>query len=251
MNGSVSRRVFVGSLAGASVGAGAAAFSFADISGQSSSLGPIGEEIDRQLKEALAKMQNGEGAGARQAATVLRVYASAVNDGQLRATLKKANRETLLSTETSHRELTRRAQKLGVNLSRLPPHAGIDRLGREAAFARLTTEGLAPFMGEVADYVDSIAVKMEALERRKGERQALAVALRQPIPTETDCGNCNQEAEQVKDAAHVMEVACALALLFPPLAPACEAAAAAYLVVAAAGALCQLYVSLCRAYYGQ
>ena len=60
MNGTVSRRVFVGrtalGLGGAAVGGSAVAISFADLGGQSvNSLGAVGEEIDRQLAEGIRK----------------------------------------------------------------------------------------------------------------------------------------------------------------------------------------------------
>ena len=140
-------------------------------------------------------MQNGQSGGARQAAAVMRVYAATVNDSQLRASLRKANRQQLLLTDMNHGELVRQATELGINPSRLPPHS-LDRVGREAALDRLMKEGLSPIMLHVADFIDNVGAKMEAVERSGGAR-ALGVALRQPIPDHTDCGNCQQEKEQV------------------------------------------------------
>ena len=103
-----------------------------------------------------------------------------MNNGQLQALLRKANRQQLLLTEMNHGELVRQAKELGIDPSRLPPHS-VDRVGREAALDRLIKEGASPFMRTVADYVDGVAEKMERLERRSGGGVALQIALRQPI----------------------------------------------------------------------
>jgi len=88
MNGNVSRRIFVGSLAGAGVGAvGATSLLDFSVSAQPVPTDPLTREIRRQLKEALGKMRDGQAAGASQAATVLRIYASTVNDGKLQELL--------------------------------------------------------------------------------------------------------------------------------------------------------------------
>jgi len=165
----------------------------------------------------------------------------------VKATLKKANRSQLLLTEMNHGELVRQAKELGIDPSKLPPHS-LDRAGREAALDRLIEEGLSPSLREVADYVDGVGAKMERLERAGGARP-LQVALRQPIPDTVNCGNCNQEKSQVETAQHMLEVACAAALLLPILAPACEAASATYVVIVMAAAICMLVVQLCEAYY--
>jgi hypothetical protein len=192
-------------------------------------------------------MQNGESGGARQAATVLRLYASTVNDGQLRTALRKANRQQLLLTEMNHGEMLRQAVELGINPSRLPPHS-LDRVGREAALDRLMKDGLSPLMLHVADFIDQVGGKMEALERSGGAR-ALGVALRQPIPDQTDCGRCEQEKEQVDNALQVATVICAASLIFPPLAELCAAATATYLAFYGAFAFCLVIVALCEAFH--
>ena len=165
-------------------------------SAQRTATSPLLVEIGEQLKDAIGRMRSGQANGARQAATVLRVYASTVNNGQLQALLRKANRQQLLLTEMNHGELVRQAKELGIDPSRLPPHS-VDRVGREVALDRLIKEGVSPFMRTVADYVDGVAEKMERLERRSGGAVALQIALRQPIPDQVDCGNCNQEQQQV------------------------------------------------------
>jgi hypothetical protein len=247
MNGSVNRRVFVGSLAGAGVGAlGATSLDFS-LSAQPTAASPLVREIRRQIKQAFGKMQNGQSGGARQAATVLRLYASTVNDGQIRASLRKANRQQLLLTDMNHEELVRQAKELGINPARLPPHS-LDRVGREAALDRLMKDGLSPLMLHVADFIDQVGGKMEALERSGGAR-ALGVALRQPVPDPVDCGNCEQEKQQVENALNAATVICAAALLFPPMAIACEAATATYLAFYGAFAFCLVIVALCDAYY--
>jgi hypothetical protein len=248
MNGTVSRRVFVGSLAGAGVGAvGAASLFDFPVSAQPAAAAPLTREVRRQLKEAFGKMRDGHADGARQAATVLRLYASTVNDGQLQALLKKANRQQLLLTEMNHGELVRQAKELGIDPSRLPVHS-LDRVGREAALDRLIKEGMSRFTRTVADYVDGVGAKMEGLER-SGRATPLQVALRQPIPDHTDCGNCEQEQGQVDAALDMATVACAVAAVFPILAEACAIASATYLTFYFAFTICLAIVAFCEAYY--
>jgi hypothetical protein len=250
MNGNVSRRIFVGSLAGAGVGAvGATALLDFSVSAQPVSTDPLTREIRRQLKEALGKMRDGQSAGATQAATVLRVYASTLNDGQLQALLRKANRATVLSAEPSHGEILRIAGDLGINPATIPPHRLIDRGVKELELQRMIDKGLGPLFHEVANQFDATAVKLETLKRR-GQSRLLSIALRQPIPTEDQCGHCNQEAQIVENCEKAMAVACAAAAILPILAPACEGAAILYLAALSNYGVCMLYLQLCRAYYG-
>ena len=247
MNGNVSRRVFVGSLAGAGVGAvGATALLDLPVSAQPAST-PLTGEIRRQLKEAFGKMRDGQAAGARQAATVLRLYASTVDDRQLQSLLKKANRQQLLLTEMNHEELARQATEFGLDPSRLPAHS-LDRVGRESALDRLIKEGLSPVMREVADYVDGVGTKMERLER-SGRARPLQIALRQPIPNQTDCGDCEQEKQQVDILLNMMTVTCAAAAVIPILVEACVVLSATYITFYVAYAICSAIVALCDAYY--
>jgi hypothetical protein len=248
MNGTVSRRVFVGSVAAAGVGA-AGTTSLLDfpVSAQPVATAPLVREIRRQLKEALGKMRDGHADGARQLATTLRIYASTVDNDQLRAALRKANREQILLAQPNHRELMREAEELGINPSTLPPHS-LDRVGREAALDQLRQEGLSPLMNRVADFVDSVGAKMEALER-SGRARPLQVALRQPIPDTVDCGNCNQEKQQVDTTENIALVACAASAIVPALAGACAVASATFITFYLAYAACQAIVQLCRAYY--
>jgi hypothetical protein len=148
----------------------------------------------------------------------------------------------------NHGELVRQAQELGIDPSRLPLHS-VDRVGREAALDRLIKEGVSPFMRTVADYIDGVAEKMERLERRSGGAVALQIALRQPIPEQADCGNCNQEQQQVEATLNIATVACAASLIFPLLAEACAAATATYVTFYSAFAICLAIVAFCEAYY--
>jgi hypothetical protein len=249
MNGTVGRRVFVGSLAGAGVGAlGATSLLDLPVAAQRAGGDPLTREIHRQLKEAFGKMQDGRSTGARQAASVLRVYASTVDDRQLQAVLRKANRQQLLLTEGNHGELVRLARELGIDPSRLPPHS-TDRVGREAAFDRLVKEGLSPLMREAAEQIDALGEKMERLERRAGGPMAMQVALRQPIPDPVDCGDCEQVKGQMEAALYAATVACAAAAVFPPLVELCVAASGVYLGLYMTYAMCLAIVALCDAYY--
>src|SRR5574339_592788 len=88
--------------------------------------------------------------------------------------------------------------------------------------------GLGPMFREVANQFDATAKKLETLNRR-GQSQLLSIALRQPIPTEDQCGNCNAEASIVENCESAMAIACAAALILPVLAPACEGATLLFL----------------------
>ena len=243
-----SRRIFLGTVAAAGVGAaGAASILEFPASAQNRSTSALMVELRRQLKEGMGKMQMGQSGGAKQLATVLRIYASTVDDTLLRSTLAKADRQRLLTTEMNHGELARQAEELGLNPARLPPHS-LDRVGRETALDQLVAEGLSPMMLRVADFVESVAVKMETLERDGGARP-LQVAMRQPIPNSSDCGDCSREAEQVNSAVQILQVTCAAAVAFPLLAELCVAASLAYLTFVGALAVCLAIISFCTAYH--
>jgi len=243
-----SRRVFLGTVAAAGVGAaGAATILEFPASAQNRSTSALIVELHRQLKEGMGKMQLGQSDGAKQLATVLRVYASTVDNTFVRTTLAKGNRQRLLTTEMNHHELARQAEALGLNPSRLPPPS-LDRVGREKALDQLIAEGLSPMMLRVAHYVDGVGGQMEKLER-DGLARPLQVALRQPIPSSSDCVDCAREAEQVNGAVNMATVACAAAAAFPPFAELCVAASLAYLTFVAALAICLAILSFCTAYH--
>ena len=241
-----SRRLFLGSVAAAGAGAvGVTTLDFSvPVSAQPAAAGPLNREIRKQLKEALGKLQNGRSDGAKQAATIMRVYAATVDDGQLRAALRKTDRSKLLFTEMKHGELAKHAVALGINPAILPPHF-VDSVGREAALNRLQREGLSPLMRQLGDVLDDVAVKIQKLEA-SGRAEMMRIALRQPIPDESDCGDCNQVKAQTEGAQFAFEVICAAMVAFPALAPLCEAAILAYLSFYAAWAACQLYVTICQ-----
>jgi hypothetical protein len=239
-----SRRLFLGSVAAAGVGAaGAASFLEFPASAQNRSTSTLILELRRQLKEGFEKVHAGRGDGARQLATILRVYASTVDNGLLRTTLAKANRQRLLTTEMNHAELVRQAEEFGLNPAMLPQHS-IDRAGRERALDQLVSEGLSPLMLRVADYTEAAAGKMETLER-SGRARQLQIALRQQV----DCGSCSDEQSQVSNAIQIAQVVCAGAIIFPFLAELCAAASAAYMVFLSALAICLFWVEVCNAIY--
>lgn len=192
-------------------------------------------------------MRDGQADGASQAAAVLRLYASTVNDGQLRAALSKANRQQLLLAETNHRELVRQAEELGIDPSTLPPHS-IDLVGREVALNQLSREGLSPLMHRAADFVDKVGAKMKRLER-SGHARPLQIALRQPIPDSNDCGDCKREKEWLDNALQAATVACAVALVFPLLAEACVAATLTFLTFQGVYSMCLAIVAFCEAFH--
>lgn len=255
MNGRIGRRAFVGSVAAGVpvvVGAGIAVRPFLaseEAAAQGSGQDRLATELKQQLKDALGKVKNGQAEGAAQAATLLRVYAASIDDPLLSATLKKANRATVLSAERSHGEIVRIARDLGINPATIPPHHLIDRGVKELELQRMIDNGLGPMFREVANHFDATATKLETLKRR-GQSRLLSIALRQPIPTEEQCGHCNEEANIVQNCETAMAVACAAALIVPILAPACEGATILYLAAMSNYALCILYLQLCKAYYG-
>jgi hypothetical protein len=255
MNSRVSRRVFVGSVAAGVpvvVGAGIAVRPFLapqEISAQGNGQDRLVTELKRQLKDALGKMKNGQAEGAAHAATLLRVYGATIDDTLLSATLKKANRATVLSAERSHGEIVRIAGDLGINPAIIPPHHLIDRGVKELELRRMIDNGLGPMFREVAHQFDAAATKLETLQRR-GQSSLLSIALRQPIPTEAECGHCNEEASFMQSCETAMAVACAAALILPVLAPACEGATVLFLAAVSNYWICVLYLQLCRAYYG-
>lgn len=247
MNGSVSRRVFVGSLAGAGVGAvGATSLLEFPVAAQPAATAPLVSEVHRQLKQAFAQMRDGRSEGARQAATVLRLYASTLNDGQLQSSLRKADRRQLLLADGNHGELERTATELGIDPSMLPPHS-VDRVGREVALDRLITEGLSPLMLHVADYVDEVGDKMRRLEL-SGKARPLQIALRQPVPSSSECGDCAREKEQLDAAMQTATIVCAAALAVPLLAELCVAASLAFVTFQGAYSICLAIVAFCQAY---
>ena len=139
------------------------------------------------------------------------------------------------------------AGDLGINPATLPPHRLIDRGVKELELQRMIDNGLEPIFREVANQFDATAAKLETLKRR-GQSRLLSIALRQPIPTEEQCGHCNQEAQIVENCEKAMAVACAAALIVPILAPACEGATLVFLAALSNYGICMLYLQLCRAY---
>jgi hypothetical protein len=240
-----SRRVFLGTVAAAGVGAaGAATILEFPASAQNRSTSALIVELHRQLKEGMGKMQLGQSDGARQLGTVLRVYASTVDNTLLRTSLAKLNRQRLLTTEMNHGELVRQAEELGLNPSKLPAHS-LDRVGREKALDHIIAEGLSPMMLRVADYVDGVAVQMQKLER-DGHARPLQVALRR----QGNCGDCSAIEGAINDSEQWMEVICAAALILPYLTELCAAACGAWLTFIAAYAVCLAIVDICYSIYG-
>jgi len=146
-------------------------------------------------------------------------------------------------------EILRIAGDLGINPATIPPHRLIDRGVKELELQRMIDNGLGPLFHEVANQFDATAAKLETLTRR-GQSRLLSIALRQPIPTEDQCGHCNEEAKILENCETALAVACAAALIVPLLAPACEGATLVYLAAMSNYGICMLYLQLCKAYYG-
>ena len=246
------RRAFIGGSVAVMAGAGAAAIVLPDlVSGQNAPLGSVGEEIERQLAAAIARLKSGQAEGAWQAASMLRVLASTVDDNGFKTALRRADKQRLLSASPNHGEMVRLAVKLGVNPTTLPPHSN-DRGGKELALNRLLKEGLGKSIREAAVHLDTIAEKLVTLEIRYGGPQAIAIALRQPIP-ESQTGECTIDCKNIEqaieNATRQSDVACAGAGFGPAALAACTAAGITIVVLIAAYASCLAIVSACNAYY--
>jgi hypothetical protein len=220
-----------------------------DVEAQSQEHGPVVAEIHRQLKDAFSKLKDGSPEGARQAATTFRLYASTIDDASLRATVRKY-RKQVAAGKMNHGQIEKLAKELGVDPSTLPPHEALDPVALQKMAEQIESEGLAPLVRQVADAFDASAKKLEALAKRGGkEVRFQAVALRQPVPDQVYCGNCNDEWEFVERCAFAASVACAAAGALPVLAPVCAAAEAVFIGALGNYGACQLYIALCNAYY--
>ena len=223
-----SRRLFLGSVAAAGVGAfGVTAIDF-PVAAQPAA-DPVTGEILRQIRGGLQQLIDGNGAnGARQLATTLRIYAATVNDDRLRAVLRKTNRQTLLYGAINHTEMQRVADELGIPKSLQPPHPTTTTLGREQALERLMKGGLSGLIRQVADALDRGAVNLQerATQVRNVSRQ---------------CRDCNWACDLVQPSLDAMTVICAAALLFPPVMEVCMAATANYLTVWLACNMCAAF----------
>lgn len=220
-----SRRLFLGSVAAAGVGAfGVSALNF-PVAAQPAA-NPLTREIRRQLRGGVQKLVDGSGPdGARQLATTLRIYAATLNDDQIRVALRKANRQTLLYGSVTHAEMERFADELGVVKSRLPKHPTSTPQAREQALDRMLKEGLSPFLREAADILDQTAVTLQ--ERASRIRNVAQ-----------QCESCSWACGFVGNSEAAMTVSCALAIVFPPAAEFCAAASANYIVVYLACLIC-------------
>jgi hypothetical protein len=221
-----SRRLFLGSVATAGAGAlGVTAFNFPAAAQPAAN--PVTGEIHRQLRGGVKKLLDGSGPdGARQLATTLRIYAATLNDDQIRAALRKANRQTLLYGPVNHGEMARLADELGVPKSLLPAHPISTPEGREQALDRMLKEGLSPFLRDAAESLDQTAVTLQ--ERASRIRN---VALQQ-------CESCRWACGLVATSEAAMTISCAMALVFPPAVEFCAAASANYLMVYITCAIC-------------
>lgn len=221
-----SRRLFLGSIATAGVGALGGAALNVPVAAQPGA-NPVTREIHRQLRGGVKKLLDGSGPdGARQLATTLRIYAATLNDDQLRAALRNADRQTLLYGSVNHAEMARLADELGIPRSVLPLHPTSTPQGREQALDRMLKEGLSPYLREVADRLDRTAVTLQNRTARVRN-----VALQQ-------CPSCDWACGFVPESEAAMGLACALAAVFPPAMELCVAASASYLTVYAVCAFC-------------
>jgi hypothetical protein len=220
-----SRRLFLGTVTTAGVGAfGVTALNF-PVAAQPAA-NPITREIHRQLRGGVQKLTEGSRPdGARQLATTLRIYAATLNDDQIRAALRKANRQTLLYGSVNHAEMARLADELGIPKSLLPAHPTSTPQGREQALDRMLKEGLSPFLRDAADSLDQVAVTLQEHTARIRN-----VALQ--------CSECSWACVYVTNSEIAMNALCAFALVFPPAVEFCMAASANYLVVYFACAIC-------------
>src|SRR5687768_2611836 len=133
-NAVLGRRVFLGS-AGAAAIAGFGALNLPLAAQPAPPADPLIRELYRQLKLGMGKMLDGEGEGARQLASTLRIYAMTVSDDEIRANLRAATRargrQALLDAPADHASMQQLGRQLGIPLSLLPPHVAPDTVRRD------------------------------------------------------------------------------------------------------------------------
>jgi len=184
---------------------------------------PLQREIKAQLRGGLQKLQKQDPDGARQLATVVRVYAATVDDALLLSLLPKVPRQTLLRGAHNHAEINRLATELGIDPSQLPKtFATAD----DALLGKLQKEGLAEQMRNGADALDQVAVLLE--KKKAGTR---VVALQ-------GCQTCEPACDAAAQMDQVVAITCAASAVFPLLAELCVAASAAWLTFYIACAAC-------------
>jgi hypothetical protein len=246
----VSRRVFVGSAALASVGAGSYGL-FAQTPGaitRSPTVvqdDPILKEIRRQLRRATQGLKKGSGEGARQYASALRLWAARGQgdkiDDRLRVALQRTiaqrGRSALLAAEAPHTEMERQAADLGFTPDMLDLHRPSDPALREQALDRLLRDGLTATIHAAADLLDTVvAPRLDEIARSGG---TMPVVLRRAqAPGSATCQDVCNYADAFR---YAMDVACAAAIIFPPLAEACMLAASAWLGALGACIMCQVF----------
>jgi hypothetical protein len=237
------RRMFLGSLAAAGVG-GAGALTLMDFpaAAQGRTSLPVVAEIKRQLKEGIAKVQLGQSVGARQLASMLRLYAATIDNAMLRDTLARADLKKVLAAEPNHAEMVRLANELGVNPTQIHMQS-TTALEKEVALNRIIAEGLSPMMLKCAEYIDGLVARLEQIEGNP----AAKARLQQVLLRQSDCGlaACQQTEAQLHTAMDFATGICAAMVLFPVLAPVCEAASATVLTMLTAAATCWAAYQIC------
>jgi hypothetical protein len=190
---------------------------------------PLNRELRRQLKAAIGKINNGKGEGARQAASVVRMWAASLNgmDFDLRPVIKQKGRNFLLYTATNHAEMQKLAEELGFPLQLLPPHAAPDPNRRERALRTILAEGFFPTIERAAQELEA---KGEELDRRGASIRSISLLARA----------CELPCDAAESTGDAMQLYCAAMFLFPALAPACELASGSWLALLAACYGCRL-----------
>jgi hypothetical protein len=205
------RRAFFGSAA--VLGAGAVITSVPVISGGQAAArpDPVAEELQRQLKSAIALMQERRGEGARRAASIFRLAAvnnaahgtDAVLQKALRDQVKKEGKAAVMLRGPSHAQhlkMQAEAREFGVTSLTIPT----DVATRERAFDALLKGGLTGHYLRAAAFFDAAGRQLDA-------RAALApVALRR-----NDQEDCAKAREYRDDIAATAASICGLAQLMP------------------------------------
>ena len=226
------RRLFLAGAAAVAVTGGGLALNF-PAAAQRRTPDPLTRELRRQLREAMAKLNDGKGEGARQGASTLRLWAATLNgagerqfDASIRQAIRQKGRTFLLYAPTNHAEMQKLAQEIGFPLHLLPPHEAPNPTRREQALRVILEEGLLPGIERAAQELEE---KGEELDRRGAAIRSIAMLRACELPCDA--------AEAMGD---VMQIYCAAMLVFPALAPACELAAGSWLMLLAACYGCRL-----------
>ena len=190
-------------------------------------------ELHQQVRQGIRKLLDGNGHGAPQLATTLRIYAASIPDlrGDLREVVRRRGRAAIMRLPHDRKELEKLADELGLPRHYLPPHSAHGLAGREKALDRLLAEGHAPLMLRAAEEIELFGVALASARPGAGVRVVKAASAR--------CFSCDNLCGLIDDLENALALICALAATFPPLVELCAAAGLSFASAVMACAVCE------------